>query len=478
MREGRANNYAIGLKITSSSKRAYIRSNKGKYGIYLSDIQVALVGNKSAQGNYSLIAMLLKYLDGRSIDKTQQNMLVLSQSIANQCTHTNANIDSTNKEYWLGLVLKGDLVSSGSILINTAPDGDDQPYASDMLLSKDNLQSLTPLLVSEIHKILNKDDTLYLVSDEECNVGITLKNQLNTLNITGIETQALLTQLNDLSAQDQKASLIKPIKSIVSFKLILIALVICVVSYFGYQHYENGRQDTLKKERLSKLHAQRLIAEKKKLTAIRDNFFLRLNTLNAGGVIKSLDSILAESTYLYHGWQLVSINFDSSDMSNIKLTYKRLGYGDIKGLISLYSHSNATSQLEVGGDNNDGRFSVNFALPTKHNDLDETTFKDAAKRLESKNNLIAHLQQLGLKYSITKSNTSDKTSFLSFVQSSKLNSAIQQIEVSGSSLQSLILLQKSLRENPFMTADSINIQFSPDTMTRIQHFTFKGVLYA
>ena len=445
--------YALNLKVLGMPHRAFKRQFKGKYGVYLSNTNQAVIASEHTRKT-SLAALLAN---------AYPHILVISESVTQSEEST---------KYWLGLITDHAIMPTGSTLVNHDPNGDDVPLSGDQFIDKISLLESMPLLAQYLknHVEITKDNPLHIVLNFfDANLQETIRRALKAKDIP-LKRVKLSKIADELPKKTQRHCQLKRIQPTISKGMMVLGAVVLIGGYLGYEYQENTHELALEKQHQREQNAiiikQRQLAEKR----LKANFNERINALNAYHVLFSITQQLKHLVYLSNGWVLSSLSFTEKDVLELQLTYQRLSYGTVDSLLSFNKrmHSN---RLDIDASGNKAHIYLKL-IDTPSRVITNAKFKEVNQRLGAASDLISRLQDNHLSYRLSE---------LSHLKQAKEVLAnmgdIQNIKVTGKNITQLTALLMSLKNDPFTVIKGLNIRFDQQHFSVINQFNFTGVIY-
>ncbi len=494
------NDTMVGCDILTTTRKDFVRHYKGEHGVYLPQGQGLLAQakddeSKSRKHKPSLIALMLHWVksSGAFEHAEDQNLFIISD-----------RIKDADNQLWMGVILSGFIVPTGSRLMNYADDGFNEIYAGDMCLSEADFLTKVPLLGEHFKRYLTKqknqnnkkdrkdqqdqkDQTTVLsvvldVADESLLNEI--EDEFKGVHAVRLEIEQINQEIKSFPRKAVNSCALKPIKGVVPVKTITLAVATVIGAYFGYGYYQDRQIKQQEAQAQAERTAQSIKIKKLKDLQNEKTFYERLTYLNASKVLAVILEQLPTLIYLQNGWQLSSVEFKEENLDQLWLTYQRGSYGSMGGLLALYKDSAASSILVTDQNANQAKFAVSLNVdhdkPSPYA-MTRQVFTDGTLRLSSKNDILDAIQRYALSYQIQPlkalENASLNMQIQGIVAQAKANLYFEQLKVTGEKSIRLNQLLNALSKTQFTTIQSLIIQFDTKQMSVINNFQFTGVTY-
>ncbi len=477
----------VGCEVLTTTRKDFVRHYKGDHGVYLPHGQGLLHQAKDNEHRTrkhqpSLIALILHWVKASdALDNVEdQNLFIVSNRIQ----------DADNR-FWMGVILSGFIVPTGSGLMNYADDVNDgfnEIYAGDLCLSEADFLTKLPLLTEHFKRYLTKQGKrkkLSVILDiADQSLLDKIEDGLHGVNVITLDGDDLDLQIREFSRKAINACTLKPIKGVVPVKTITVGVIAAASVYFGYGYYQDRQLAQQEAQEQAERTQQSIKLKQLKDLQSEKAFYERFAYLNAHSTLGAILKKLPNLTYLKNGWQLSSVEFKEDNLGQIWLTYKRENYGSVNGLLDLYKSSKAASVLVTDQDSNQAKFSVALDIVSDTQSMTRELFTNDGLRLTDKNNLIDTMQQYGLGYQVQALQTLKDESLntqinniVAYARNLKATLHFEQLKVTGNSI-GLMQLLDALSKTDFTTIQLLTIQFDSKQMSVINNFQFTGVTYA
>jgi hypothetical protein len=480
------NDAVVGCEVLTTARKDFVRHYKGDHGVYLPHGQGLLHQAKDNEHRKrkhqpSLIALILHWVKASgALDNVEdQNLFIVSD-----------RIQDADNQLWMGVILSGFVVPTGSGLMNYADDDVDDDfneiYAGDLCLSEADFLTKLPLLTEHFKRYLTKHGKrkkLSVILDiADQSLLDKIEDGLHGVNVITLDSDDLDLQIRDFSRKAINACTLKPIKGVVPVKTITVGVITAASVYFGYGYYQDRQLAQQKAQEQAERTQQSIKLKQLKDLQSEKAFYERFAYLNANSILGAILKKLPNLTYLKNGWQLSSVEFKEDSLGQIWLTYKRENYGSVHGLLDLYKSSKAASVLVTDQDTNQAKFSVPLYIVSNAQSMTRELFTNDGLRLTDKNNLIDTMQQYGLGYQVQALQTLKDESLntqinniVAHARNLKATLHFEQLKVVGKDSIGLMQLLDALSKTEFTTIELLTIQFDSKQMN---NFQFTGVTYA